>query len=856
MQVVTKAAFKRVCCVHIFTMAIIFYFFLAKSLILVYNMYNKGIVSLKKPAFRLPAKNQKEWTLMNNTVTKTEYQSALKKLFDRYYSHLNERQREVVYTTEGPLLVLAGAGTGKTRVLTHRISHLLTFGKAPYASAEKDANSIIGAVNRELSDDELYELLRSVTSPACRPYEVLAITFTNKAAGEIRNRLVKLLGEEATAGIWSGTFHSICVRILRAHCEEIGYRRGFSIYDADDSKKLITTCMQQLSIDDKQLAVKTVVNTISRAKDKLITPEEFDAGTGNDYKQQQISSVYALYHKKLLEANAFDFDDLIMQTVMLFRKHTEILAKYASRFKYVLVDEYQDTSHAQAELTLLLQSGHGNLMVVGDDDQSIYKFRGATIENILGFEKKLPGAKMIRLEENYRSSGTILKAANSVIRHNFGRRGKELWTEKGDGEKIFVKRVDGQNEEARFILNTIIELMMREKRQYSDFAVLYRINAQSNALENVFAKSGIPYRIVGGLRFYERKEIKDIIAYLSVVCNPHDNLKIKRIINEPKRKIGESTVNAVEILADTYGTSMFTIMENAQSYPSISKSAYKFAPFTSLIHELSKIAETHKVSEVVDAALELSGYRAMLELEELNGDATGRLENANELISTAVEFENQNPDAALIDFLEEVALVSDIDNYDDSANAVVFMTIHNAKGLEFPVVFIPGMEEDIFPSQQSVMFPEDLEEERRLAYVAMTRAMDRLIMTNARERLLYGRTQYNQRSRFIDEISPELLNIDEPKRRPRFTDGNSITVRNKQRVLTNELTRPSVIAGDIGRTRSFDTFSVGDRVKHLTFGDGTVLSVTAVGADVLYEIAFDTAGTKKLMATYAKLKKA
>ncbi len=785
-----------------------------------------------------------------------EYRSALKALFDKYYSGLNEPQREVVYSTEGPLLVLAGAGTGKTRVLTHRISHILTFGNAPFGStAGADADRIISAAKKDLPREEIYDLLRSVTSPACRPYQVLAITFTNKAAGEIRERLVKLLGEEAVGEIWSGTFHSVCVRILRAHCEEIGYRRGFSIYDADDSKKLITSCMQQLNIDDKQLPVKTVVNAIGRAKDKLISPEEFDSDTANDYKLQQISSVYALYHRKLVEANAFDFDDLIMQTVVLLRKHPDILNKYASRFRYVLVDEYQDTSHAQAELTLLLSGVHGNLMVVGDDDQSIYKFRGATIENILGFESRLSGAKIIRLEENYRSTGMILKAANSVIRHNFGRRGKELWTEREDGDKIFVKRVDGQNEEARFILNTIIELMMREKRSYSDFAVLYRINAQANALENVFARSGIPYRIVGGLRFYERKEIKDIVAYLSVICNPHDDLKIKRIINEPKRKIGDSTVNAVEVLADTYGTSMFDIMENAGSYPSISKSAYKFAPFTSLIKELSKIAETKKISELVDATLELSGYRAMLELEEENGDTSGRLENANEFISTAVEFETKYPDAALIDFLEEVALVSDIDNYDTDANAVTMMTIHNAKGLEFPVVFLPGMEENIFPGQQSIMSPEDLEEERRLAYVAMTRAKDRLIMTNTRERLLYGRTQYNQRSRFIDEISPEFLNIDEPKRRPRFADGNSITVRNKQRVLTNELTRPSVIAGDIGKTRSFDSFSVGDRVRHLTFGDGTVLSSTAVGADVLYEIAFDSVGTKKLMATYAKLKK-
>ena len=450
----------------------------------------------------------------------------------------------------------------------------------------------------------------------------------------------------------------------------------------------------------------------------------------------------------------------------------------------------------------------------------------------------------------------ILKAANSVIRRNFGRRGKELWTERGDGERLFVKKVEGQNEEARFILNTIIELMMREKRVYSDFAVLYRINAQANALENVFAKSGIPYRIVGGLRFYERKEIKDIVAYLSVVCNPHDNLKVKRIINEPKRKIGDSTVNAVEVLADTYSTSMFSIMENAHSYPQISKSAYKFTPFTTLIHELALMAETMKISEVVEATLEKSGYRAMLELDELNGDDSGRLDNANEFLSTAVEYEKNNPDATLVDFLEEVALVSDIDNYDGTANAVVFMTVHNAKGLEFPVVFIPGMEEEIFPSRQSVMTPEDLEEERRLAYVAMTRAKDRLIMTYTRERLLYGRTQYNQRSRFIEEITPECMIVDEPKRRPGFADGNSITVRNKQRVLTQELTKPTVIAGEIGRTRSFDTFSSGERVRHLTFGEGTVLSVTALGADVMYEIAFDTAGTKKLMATYAKLKKA
>ena len=792
-----------------------------------------------------------------NTNLEGRYKSAVRALFDRKFQNLNKEQREAVFTVKGPLLVLAGAGTGKTTLLVHRIAYILKYGDAymacpvPVSLSEEGVREIEDAA-KGASDGDLDMLLDSFALEKVRPWNVLAITFTNKAASEMKSRLETILGEEAK-DIWCGTFHAMCLRILRANAALFGWTSDFTIYDTDDQKKLMQECLKQLNIDEKNLPPKVVLNYIGRAKDKLITPEKFDADVGADYKLQQISSLYSLYQQKLAESMALDFDDIIMKTVALLDEHPDVLEKYQRQFRYVLVDEFQDTNYAQFELTRLLSGGYNNIMVVGDDDQSIYKFRGATIENILHFDEKLPGAKVIKLEENYRSTGNILGAANSVIRNNYGRRGKELWTSRPSGEKIFFKQVDSYIDEGRFIVNKTLELFLREKRRYSDFAVLYRTNAQSNAIENVLLRSGIPYRVLGGTRFYERKEIKDVLAYLCVINNPGDNLRLRRIINEPKRKIGDATMSAVEILAADEGKSMFYIMEHASEYTAISKSAGKFTQFVEMIKELNEMSKNGRLSELIDRMLDVSGYREMLFIAEKNGEPTDRSENVEEFISNAVEYETQNENATLSSFLGEIALIADIDNYDEKADAMVLMTIHSAKGLEFPVVFLPGMEDGLFPGQQSMLSEDELEEERRLAYVAITRAKDRLFLIASRERLLYGHTQYNVRSRFVDEIEKEYLTEDTPQRKvqPR-TDFSDKT---KKVQISNELfTRSSVSAG-VGKTARPETLAVGDRVRHMTFGSGTVLSVREMGADILYEIAFDTVGTKKLMATYAKLKK-
>ena len=791
---------------------------------------------------------------------KGRYLAAKRALFDRKYGFLNEEQRKAVYTVEGPLLVLAGAGTGKTTLLVNRIAYILKYGNAYQsdmvpASADEESVKELEAAVTSCGDADLDMLLDSFSMADTAPWNILAITFTNKAAGEMNARLADLVGAPA-GDLWCGTFHSMCLRILRSHADKLGFDKRFTIYDTDDTKKVVTDCMKQLNIDEKVIPAKFIMNQISMAKNRLMTPHDFDAEVGSDYKLQQVSSLYTLYQGRLEESMAVDFDDIIMKTVMLLRENEDVRSYYQRKFKYVLVDEFQDTNYAQFELAILLSGGYGNLMVVGDDDQSIYKFRGATIENILHFDEKVPDAAIIKLEENYRSTESILNAANSVIRHNFGRRGKELWSKRGDGEKVFVKQFENQNEEAKFIVNKMMELVIREKRKYSDFAVLYRTNAQSNSIENVLMKSGIPYRVVGGRRFYERKEIKDILAYLCVVSNPADNLRLERIIKEPKRKIGEATMSAVRAIAES-GTAedgMFSVMEHAAYYPTIAKAQSKFAPFVELILTLQKMTETEKLSDIVRAAIERSGYLAMLRTAEENGEGSERRENVEEFVSSAMEYEKTHENATLDGFLEEISLVTDIDNYDGSAEAAVLMTIHSSKGLEFPVVFLPGMEEGIFPSQMSNFSADELEEERRLAYVAITRAKDRLYALCARERLLYGRTQYNQKSRFLDEIDEEYKVEELAAPRPKFR--TEFGEKTKKYVLSSEFTTKSALTGDVGKTKSGETFLMGDRVSHYMFGEGTVMSVREMGADILYEIAFDTVGTKKLMATYAKLKRA
>ena len=783
---------------------------------------------------------------------------AKRALFDKLYGHLNEMQRKAVFTVNNPLLILAGAGSGKTTVLVNRISYIIKYGnsyyseKLPYGLDLADVERLENAI--DLDREEIGEILKEYAVEPCPPWALLAITFTNKAAREIAERLERDLAEEVN-DIWTGTFHSVCLRMLRKFGDRIGLEKNnLTIYDTDDTKKLLSTCMKELNIDEKYLNPKVVRNEISKCKDKLITPEMLagEIGGDGDFRLKKIATVYKLYQQKMAEANAVDFDDIIVKTVQLLREDEETRRYYQRKFKYVCIDEYQDTNHAQFVLASLLAGGYNNIMAVGDDDQSIYKFRGATIENILNFDKTFENVNVIKLEQNYRSTKYILDAANAVIRNNVGRKGKELWTDKEGGEPVCIRKCDNQIGEAKYIIEKIQELVLKEKRNYSDFAVLCRMNAQSSTLENVFVKSGMPYRMLCGQRFYERKEVKDILSYLCVINNPNDNLRLKRIVNEPKRKLGDTTMNAVEKIAAVENCSMFEVMKNADKYTALSAAKNKLTDFVKLIEYLRDMIDIVPLNELVEKTIKLSGYEMMLVSA---GEAEKeRLDNVLQMISNAQEYMQNNPDGTLSLYLEEVSLVADIDNYDKEADAITVMTIHSAKGLEFPVVFVPGFEEGIFPGVQSSVFEEELEEERRLAYVAITRARERLICTHARERMLFGQTQYNRVSRFVEEI-PEKYVTKEGYESEGFS-----------RSKTNQFATREKFAFSSEMSRSFEkkvnsfnntgsVFSLGDRVRHMSFGEGTVLSVKPMGKDTLYEIAFDNAGTKKLMATYAKLKK-
>ena len=789
------------------------------------------------------------------------YIKAKRALFNKAYSELNEMQRKAVFTVDGPLLILAGAGSGKTTVLVKRIAFIIKYGNAyaseyvPFDVTDQEVAYLENAIS--LPKNEIFPILDRFASNPCAPWRMLAITFTNKAAGEIRSRINAQLGDTDIANeIWSGTFHSVCLRILRVHGDKLGYAQGFSIYDQDDSKKTIGTCMKDLNIDVKSLPIKSVQNTISRAKDKMITPEMFYAEAGNDFRLKQIGRIYEAYQQKLRTSNALDFDDIIMQTVLLLRKFPEVCEYYHNRFRFVCVDEYQDTNEAQFALTALLSGGFGNIMVVGDDDQSIYRFRGATIENILSFDKTFPNAKIIRLEQNYRSTQNILDAANAVIKHNIGRKGKTLWTEAGEGEKIHLKKVFDHNEEARYITDKI-QKMVSEGKQFREFALLYRNNAQSSTIERTFAKSGIPYRIIGGVRFADRKEIKDIVAYLQLIQNHNDDERLVRIINEPKRKIGDRTIEGVRAIAHEQSCSMFRVIENADKFVALGKSADKLKEFADLINYLTSLVKTVSLETLINQVMDKSGYRQMLiAAGEVERD---RLENLEEFLTGAIEYESNYVDdgsytSVLEGFMEETSLVADVDRYDESADAVVLMTAHSAKGLEFPYVFLPGMEEGLFPSMQSITATNaEIEEERRLAYVAITRAKKELFIIHTNQRMLYGRTQFNPESRFLKEIPEELIErerspYDRPKK-PLYSSSESVQTRPADTLTISPIvkkTAPSVAK---------EVLSPGDRVFHATFGEGDLISVKRMGADWLYEVVFDKVGTKKLMATYAKLKK-
>ena len=796
-------------------------------------------------------------------MLKDRFLKAKRRLFDRVFDHLNDKQREAVYCVNGPLLILAGAGSGKTTVLVNRIGYMIRYGNAyrsermPSFVTESEVAELERAI--DLPKEEIEALLDRYSEDRIKAWSILSITFTNKAANEMKTRLEKKIGEEANA-IWAGTFHSVCVKLLRRFGERVGYGSGFTIYDTDDQKKLMTAVIKDMGGDDKMFPPRTVMNFVSRAKDKLMTPDDVQ-NEAKDFREQKMARFYREYQKRMLAGNALDFDDIIMQTVRLLNEDEEARSYCQNKFKYVCVDEYQDTNRAQFVLTSIISEKHKNLMVVGDDDQSIYRFRGADIDNILNFDREIENATVIKLEQNYRSTSAILGAANAIIKNNSNRHGKSLWTDKEGGEPVSLRRLDDQNAEARYIVDKILELKRKEGRPLSDFAVLYRLNSLSNGLEGAFARSGVPYRVLGGLRFTDRKEVKDILAYLCLINNPADSIRLMRIINEPKRKIGESTVSAVAELAEHYGETMFDIMRNAHLYPSLSKASNKLKEFTELILGLRDIAESETLDVLIDKVLDLTGYRAMLKAQdELEGKS--RLENAEELISNAVQFmRTHEEDSSLSAFLEETALVADIDNYDADADAVVLMTVHSAKGLEFPVVFLPALEENVFPSSQAVYEDAELEEERRLAYVAVTRAKQRLFITHARERLLYGKTSYNKLSRFVSEIPQSTLDMEksfEPTMRPMSAPTGSVSRRATEDAHSlsefAKMTSGKGFAPTVKKpTGARETFSVGERVSHPVFGNGVIMSVTPAGPDVLYEIAFDNFGTKKMMGNYAKI---
>lgn len=742
---------------------------------------------------------------------------------------LNEMQQLAVDTTEGPLLILAGAGSGKTTVLVNRVEHI-------------------------------------ISSHLATPWQVLAITFTNKAAGELRERLVSAIGEEAN-DIWAYTFHSCCSRILRRFGEKIGYTNHFTIYDTDDSRRVMKQCQKQLGIEDKLINHKSILAEISRAKDSLISPEEYKQTAQNDFRKSKIAECYELYQAQLKKSDAMDFDDIIFNTVKLLEENEDVRDLYQTQFKYVMVDEYQDTNHAQYVLTSLLADKYKNICVVGDDDQSIYRFRGATIENILSFENHYKGAKVIRLEENYRSTQNILDGANAVISHNKNRKGKTLFTRSGSGDKIVYKTVMSESEESQYIIDEIVK-NVNNGMKYSDHAILYRMNAQSRNLEVMLTKSGISHRIIGGHRFFDRKEIKDIVSYLAVINNPSDNVRLQRIINVPKRAIGDTMfANVLEIGAGL-GMSAFEVCERADEFQKTSRSASKLMNFTKMIRDFQECIENGMgLNDLLQEVLDVTKYLDYLQEEPETYE--DRVNNIKELSSMFIKYEEESEDANLSEFLEDVALISDIDSYNEDEDAVVLMTLHSAKGLEFPVVFIPGMEEGIFPGNQSMFSEEDLEEERRLAYVGITRAKKKLYLISSQQRMLYGQTSRNMPSRFLREIPSSVIDDQSVVARrstgfttPRTAYANASrnelghSSHNKIGSYTQSSSSAHKFgqAGNAAQKNNID-FKVGDTVCHKSFGTGTVLTVTPMGGDMLLEVAFDKAGTKKMMANYARLEK-
>ena len=790
------------------------------------------------------------------------------------YPNLNPCQREAVLSTEGPLLLLAGAGSGKTTVLIHRVANLLRYGRGsdteelPTSVTEDEVSFLEQyAASPDESQRPLAEYLCAV-EPA-RPWEVLAITFTNKAANELKERLGRMLGEEAAGDVWASTFHSACVRILRRDIDRIGFDRSFTIYDSDDSKRVIRDIIRELSLEEKSFPPREVQTVISRAKNDMQTPEEFlEQWTNiNDWRKIRMGKVYTLYNKKLREANALDFDDLLWHTVCLLQTVPEVRDYYRRKFRYVLIDEYQDTNALQYELAKLLTGPARNICVVGDDDQSIYRFRGADITNILSFERQFKGARVIRLEQNYRSTQNILDAANAVIRHNQGRKGKTLWTENGRGDLVTVKTTYNESDEANFVLGQIM-VYYRRGGNWGDCAVLYRTNAQSNALEYACKRGGVPYKIYGGLKFFDRAEVKDMLAYLCVINNPTDDLRLRRIVNVPARKIGQTTVDKAQTIAAQYGLTLYDVFRRANEFPELKSAAVRLIAFTDMIEEMRRRLPDCDLPEFYDYVCERSGYAPALR-EKDDVENRGRLENVEELKSSILAYlENaEGTETSLSGFLDEIALYTDLDSRVDGDNCVTMMTMHAAKGLEFPQVFVVGMEEGLFPGNRAMGDAEEMEEERRLCYVAMTRAKEKLTLTNARQRTLYGKTAPCMPSRFLNEIPEDNMEwLSKPVPRSEAWDdtgddtfGGGYGSRERRGAAAAYRDAPSASrtgalhaassAAKASRTASVPTLQIqaGEMVEHDAFGKGLVISLRAMGGDALLEVAFDTVGTKKLM---------
>ena len=780
------------------------------------------------------------------------YNSAKQAALKRYFSRMNDMQQEAVFTVNGPVLVLAGAGSGKTTVIVNRIANMINFGNAYFDTEREGSKDDIAFLNDYAAGktDDFDTLRDTVAVDPVRPWNILAITFTNKAAGELKERLSAMLGEDAL-NINASTFHSACVRILRSEIEALGYGRDFTIYDSDDSQRMIKNVMAELDVSEKQLAPKAVLGEISIAKDKMAGPAELRSEAGQDYRKKMIAKLYALYQERMKAANALDFDDILVLTVELFEQFPEVLEKYRNRFKHIMVDEYQDTNHVQFRLVSLLSGGHRNICVVGDDDQSIYRFRGANIENILGFESQFDGAKVVRLEQNYRSTQTILDAANSVISHNNGRKPKTLWTSGEKGDKVFWYKAVDDIDEAQFIADTILE-RYKETGRFSDNAVLYRMNAQSNSIERMLVKCGIPYRVYGGMRFYDRKEIKDVTSYLSFINNHNDMLRFRRIINEPKRGIGDSTLTVIEDISRDLKISPFEVLKNCEEYAPLSKKTSALKSAYQMFEMLTEKSEELPLDEFLDLLLDKTGYLDSLKALE---NAAVKIENVQELRTSIVQYMEQAEEPTLGGFLEEVALYTEADRDDGSDDKVTLMTVHSAKGLEYENIFVTGMDDGIFPSSRSFDSEDDMEEERRLAYVAITRAKKRLYLTNARQRMLFGQTQHNVTSRFMKEIGSELVekhdNAAAMKQQMEENDKSVTEVRSA--TLQQQLARTK--KNTTGAPKETVAYAAGEKVSHSIFGEGVIVSVKPMANDSMLEIAFDKVGTKKIMANYAKLKK-